>query len=258
MSSTVVSFLYLYNFIFTVSDEEGDTDDEIEKAILQQALRDSKEAAEKTKTPSKETKKPSPKKDNDKPSKNISYDSESATDIDEDLQEKFVTSTQVPRQSTDSRNITLHWSDSSDNESGKSKNTTLDKNNSSKDSASNNSKKTLTDVNTSKCNGNEEFYDVCLDDILPDLFSGIRFYIDPNLTKAKYDVDEVKRYVLAYKGEILDTWPNKMIDVAVTTVKLAENLREGKSKKCSFMPPEWVWKCNDEKELYAFENFIIL
>lgn len=225
--------------------------------MLQQALRDSKETDEKTKTLSKETKKPTPSKDKAKPSKNISYDSESATDIDEDILEKFGSSTQVPRQSTDSRNITLHLSDSSDNESGRSKNT-LNKNTSKDSAGHNDSKKTLPDVNTSKHNGNEDFYDVCLDDVLPDLFSGIKFYIDPNLIKAKYDVDEVKRYVLAYKGEILDTWPNKMIDVAVTTPKWAEKLREGKSKKCSFMPPEWVWKCNDERELYAFESFIIL
>lgn len=151
-------------------------------------------------------------------------------------------------------------SDSSDNESGKSKNSTVNKNNSNKDSVGHNdSKKTLPDVETSKHKiGNEEFYDVCLDDVLPDLFSGIKFYIDPNLIKAKYDVDQVKRYILAYKGEILEMWPNKTIDVAVTTAKWAEKLREGKSKKCSFMPPEWVWKCNDERELYAFENFIIL
>lgn len=92
-------------------------------------------------------------------------------------------------------------------------------------------------------------------DLLPDLFSGITFYVDPSLADMKYNIDEIKRYIWAYGGDITSEWPEKNIDVAITVKP--NNLVSEKPKKCQMIRPEWVWKCNDTKSLYEFDSYTL-
>lgn len=94
-------------------------------------------------------------------------------------------------------------------------------------------------------------------DSLPNHFSGIKFFIDSNLKNEAFDCDKIKRYILAFDGELIESWPDPQIDVAITIDKLVGYLRPGKGKKCQFLLPTWIWKCNDKNRLYEFEKYTI-
>ncbi|XP_077292431.1 DNA repair protein XRCC1-like isoform X2 [Arctopsyche grandis] len=92
---------------------------------------------------------------------------------------------------------------------------------------------------------------------LLDHFSGIKFHIDPNVNSGDYDVKTLKRYILAYDGEVVESWPDNQVDVVITMDDLVDDLRAGAGKKCQFLRPEWVWKCNEEKTLYSYQEYEI-
>lgn len=92
---------------------------------------------------------------------------------------------------------------------------------------------------------------------LPDHFWGIKFYVDPNIVNDGFDVDDIKRHLVAYQGEIINEWPDKTVDVAVTTPNCIDRLRKDKSKKCNFLMPEWIWKCHETESLYSYEEFVL-
>lgn len=92
---------------------------------------------------------------------------------------------------------------------------------------------------------------------LPDHFSGIKFYVDTNLVNEAYNCDKLKRYIMAFDGELIDSWPDPRIDVAITIEKFVDNLKPDKGKKCQFIKPEWIWKCKDENMLYEFAAYVI-
>lgn len=92
---------------------------------------------------------------------------------------------------------------------------------------------------------------------LLDHFSGIKFHVDPKVNTEDYDVKTLKRYILAYDGEVVESWPDKQVDVVITTDNLVDNLRAEAGKKCQFLRPEWVWKCNEERALYSYQEYEI-
>nr|XP_023023307.1 DNA repair protein XRCC1 isoform X1 [Leptinotarsa decemlineata] len=87
---------------------------------------------------------------------------------------------------------------------------------------------------------------------LAGFFDGKVFYVDQSFDDETYA--KLRKYIVAYRGKMADD-PTEDVDVIVAAEDTSESFKEINAD-ASCVRPDWIWKCHNESELVAFEDYM--